>query len=96
MTERYNNLMKISVVIPAYNEMQTIRKILARVQNTNRVAEILVVDDGSTDGTRDVLKEAGWKRIHPRDFTREEPGKRRGCHDWSLPGQRGCDYHPGC
>jgi glycosyltransferase involved in cell wall biosynthesis len=49
--------MKISVVIPAYNEMQTIRKILARVQNTDRVAEILVVDDGSTDGTRDILKE---------------------------------------
>jgi glycosyltransferase involved in cell wall biosynthesis len=49
--------MKISVVIPAYNEMQTIRKILARVQDTNRVDEILVVDDGSTDGTRDVLKE---------------------------------------
>ncbi len=49
--------MKISVVIPVYNEMHTIRKILARVQNTNRVAEILVVDDGSTDGTRDVLKE---------------------------------------
>jgi glycosyltransferase involved in cell wall biosynthesis len=49
--------MKISVVIPAYNEMQTIRQILARVQNTNRVDEILVVDDGSTDGTRDVLKE---------------------------------------
>ncbi len=48
--------MKITVVIPAYNEMQTIRKILERVQNTNRVDEILVVDDGSTDGTRDVLK----------------------------------------
>ena len=49
--------MKISVVIPAYNETQTIRKILARVQDTNLVDEILVVDDGSTDGTRDVLKE---------------------------------------
>jgi glycosyltransferase involved in cell wall biosynthesis len=49
--------MRISVVIPAYNEMHTIRSILARVQNTNRVDEILVVDDGSTDGTRDILKE---------------------------------------
>jgi glycosyltransferase involved in cell wall biosynthesis len=49
--------MKISVVIPAFNEVQTIRKILVRVQNTNRVDEILVVDDGSTDGTRDILKE---------------------------------------
>jgi len=49
--------MKISVVIPAYNEVQTIRKILASVHDTNRVDEILVVDDGSTDGTRAVLKE---------------------------------------
>ena len=49
--------MKISVVIPVYNEVQTIRKILASVHDTNRVDEILVVDDGSTDGTRAVLKE---------------------------------------
>jgi glycosyltransferase involved in cell wall biosynthesis len=49
--------MKVSVVIPAYNEMQTIRKILVRVQETNQVDEILVVDDGSIDGTRDILKE---------------------------------------
>jgi glycosyltransferase involved in cell wall biosynthesis len=49
--------MKISVVIPVYNEMQTIRNILARVQKTKLVAEILVVDDGSTDGSREVLKE---------------------------------------
>ena len=49
--------MQISVVIPAYNEVQTIRKIIARVQETKRADEILVVDDGSTDGTRAVLKE---------------------------------------
>jgi len=54
--------MKISVVIPAYNEVQTIRKILACVQDTNRVDEILVVDDGSTDGTRAVLKELDGSR----------------------------------
>jgi glycosyltransferase involved in cell wall biosynthesis len=54
--------MKITVVIPAYNEVQTIRKILASVQDTNRVDEILVVDDGSTDGTRAVLKELDGSR----------------------------------
>ena len=54
--------MKISVVIPAYNEVQTIRKILASVHDTNRVDEILVVDDGSTDGTRAVLKELDGSR----------------------------------
>jgi glycosyltransferase involved in cell wall biosynthesis len=49
--------MKVSVVIPAYNENRTIREILRRVQATGIPDEILVVDDGSSDGTRDVLKE---------------------------------------
>jgi glycosyltransferase involved in cell wall biosynthesis len=49
--------MKVSVVIPAYNEIHTIREILRRVQVTGVPEEILVVDDGSSDGTRDVLKE---------------------------------------
>lgn len=49
--------MKISVLIPAYNEIKTIREIIQRVKETNLVHEILVIDDGSTDGTRDVLVE---------------------------------------
>ena len=48
--------MKISVIIPAYNEIQTIEEILRRVQDTKLPGEILVVDDGSTDGTREVLQ----------------------------------------
>lgn len=47
--------MNISVIIPAYNEVHTIEEILKRVQATNLVNEIVVVDDGSTDGTRAVL-----------------------------------------
>ncbi|MCC6955361.1 MAG: glycosyltransferase family 2 protein [Anaerolineales bacterium] len=49
--------MKISVIIPAYNEQATIREIIKRVQKTGLVDEILVVDDGSQDGTRDILSE---------------------------------------
>lgn len=49
--------MKISVLIPAYNEIKTMRLIIQRVKETNLVHEILVIDDGSTDGTRDVLME---------------------------------------
>jgi glycosyltransferase involved in cell wall biosynthesis len=49
--------MKISVIIPTYNEVQTIREILRRVQAEKIAEEILVVDDGSTDGTRDILRE---------------------------------------
>ena len=48
--------MKISIVIPAFNEVQTIAEVLRRIAGANVDAEIVVVDDGSTDGTRDVLQ----------------------------------------
>lgn len=47
--------MKISVIIPAYNEIDTIAEIIKRVEAVNIADEILIVDDGSTDGTRDIL-----------------------------------------
>ncbi len=47
----------LSVVIPAYNEIGTIDRILAAVRAVDIDAEIIVVDDFSTDGTRDRLKE---------------------------------------
>ena len=47
--------MKLSVVIPAYNERETIEEILGRVARAHDDLEILVIDDGSTDGTRDIL-----------------------------------------
>jgi len=49
--------MKLSVIIPIYNEIESIREILKRVQNTKLAWEIILVDDGSIDGTRDLLKE---------------------------------------
>jgi len=49
--------MKISVVIPVYNEVQTIREIVARVQAVDLEKEIVIVDDYSTDGTREHLRE---------------------------------------
>ena len=49
--------MQISVVIPVYNEVSTIREIVVRVQAVDLDKEIIIVDDGSTDGTRELLQE---------------------------------------
>jgi dolichol-phosphate mannosyltransferase len=47
----------LSVIIPVYNEASTIRELLAKVRAVDIEKEILIVDDGSTDGTRDILVE---------------------------------------
>jgi glycosyltransferase involved in cell wall biosynthesis len=48
--------MKLSVVIPVYNEKNTILELLSRVRDVDLAKEIIVVDDFSTDGTREILK----------------------------------------
>ncbi len=47
--------MKLTVVIPVYNEAETIAEIVSRVQASPIDKEIIIVDDFSTDGTRDRL-----------------------------------------
>ena len=49
--------MKLSVLIPVYNEARTIDEILRLVAAVPVEKEIVVVDDGSTDGTRDILRQ---------------------------------------
>ena len=61
--------MKLSVVIPIYNEKETLIKILEKVEEANTLGlekEIILVDDGSTDGTLDILKtlENGYQIIY--------------------------------
>lgn len=46
----------LSVVIPCYNEVSTVKDLVGRVLAEDIVDEVIIVDDGSTDGTRDVLK----------------------------------------
>jgi glycosyltransferase involved in cell wall biosynthesis len=48
---------RVSIVIPVYNEKNTICEILRRVEETETRKEIVVVDDCSNDGTRQILKE---------------------------------------
>ena len=49
--------MKLSVIMPVFNEHKTIREIIARVMAVPLDIELVIVDDASTDGTRDILKE---------------------------------------
>jgi len=63
---------KLSVIIPVYNEKATIEEILRRVQCVKLDKEIVLVDDFSTDGTREILQnlsQNGELRIlfHPRN-----------------------------
>lgn len=54
--------MNLSVIIPVYNEVHNINEIIKRVQATKLATEIVVVDDGSKDGTRDILQTLNGKK----------------------------------
>jgi len=63
--------MKVSVLIPAYNEVKTLETVVDRVKNLSYVDEIVVVDDGSTDGTRqaaDRCAKAGRVIVHHHEI----------------------------
>jgi glycosyltransferase involved in cell wall biosynthesis len=52
--------LELSVIIPVYNERNTIAEVIRRVQAQPYETEIIVVDDASTDGTRELLRETTW------------------------------------
>lgn len=54
---------KLSVIIPVFNEEKTIREIIDLVLATPYRKEILVVNDGSTDGTADILKTVSHPQV---------------------------------
>lgn len=65
--------MKLSVIVPVFNERGTIAELLERVVRVPLEIEVVVVDDGSTDGSREILRgfesRPGFKvRYHERNF----------------------------
>ncbi len=53
---------KVSIVIPVYNEKSTIDEILRRVVDTEVRKEVIIIDDCSTDGTRQILENMAASR----------------------------------
>jgi glycosyltransferase involved in cell wall biosynthesis len=60
--------MKVSVVMPIYNEQATVRTVIDRVLAASPAVELLCVDDGSSDGTRQILAEVGQQHAQVKVF----------------------------
>ena len=48
--------MKITIIIPCYNEVDTILKIVDKIKKQKLLKQIILVDDFSTDGSRELIK----------------------------------------
>jgi len=53
--------MKLSVLIPVYNEEKTLEEIIIKLDQVAINKELIIVDDGSTDGTKEILKRLAQK-----------------------------------
>lgn len=65
----------VSVVMPVYNEKDYVEEIVNRVLNTSIPKELIIVDDCSTDGTREVLKKISKKKSVKVIFQEKNMGK---------------------
>lgn len=66
---------KLSVVIPVYNERLYVREVIRRVEEVPIPKEIILVDDCSTDGTRDILREVERNQGHTVVYHEVNQGK---------------------
>jgi glycosyltransferase involved in cell wall biosynthesis len=66
---------KLSVIMPIYNEIHTLDEIIDRVEETGLADEIILVDDGSEDGTRDLVQKYQGKKGFVVIFHDQNQGK---------------------
>lgn len=71
--------MKLSVIIPVYNELHTIEKVLIQVRDVPVDKEIIIVDDCSSDGSRELLRDIAASNtkvfFHERNMGKGAPLK---------------------
>ena len=65
---------KVSIVIPVYNEKSTIDEILRRVLDAEVRKEVIIVDDCSTDGTRQILENMAARQANGDEFAPAQDG----------------------
>src|SRR3989339_2270519 len=68
--------MTVSVIVPCYNERNTIREVVSRVESLSFEKQIIIVDDGSTDENRDVLQELKSNTVQ---VIRHDQNRGKGC-----------------
>jgi glycosyltransferase involved in cell wall biosynthesis len=61
------NDLRVAAIVPAYNEEATLAEVLSVLKATPGIGEILVVSDGSTDGTVGIARSLGLRTIHLRE-----------------------------
>jgi len=80
--------MQITFLIPAYNEAQTINEVLDRIATLDLDYEAIVIDDGSTDGTGDIV-ESRLKPSNRIQLLRKPNGGKGSALRYGIPHCRG-------
>ncbi len=57
MNDRMPSSTKLSIIMPVYNEKATLKEIISRVEELPLEKELIIVDDGSTDGSAEILRD---------------------------------------
>ena len=86
---------KLSVVMPVYNEKDTLEEIIRRVKSVEIGKEIIIVDDFSTDGSRDILKELEKDPIISVFYQEVNKGKGAALAIWDIGHPRELAYWTG-